>query len=94
MRVIWTEPAKFDLSSARAWIAQDRPRAAASQVAKLVQAVAGLRDFPFQGRPGRRSDLRELVVPGGPFIVVYRVRSEMIEVLRVLHGARRWPENL
>ena len=38
--------------------------------------------------------VRELVVSGGPFIVAYRVGADQIEILRVLHGARRWPDSL
>ncbi len=92
MRLVWTEPAKRDLAFARAWIAQDRPMAAASQIRRIVDAVAGLR--PNIGRPGRRGGARELVVPGGPFIVAYKIRGEEIEILRVFHGSRRWPDSL
>jgi len=35
-----------------------------------------------------------LVVSGTPYIVPYRVRGEVLEVLRVLHGAMRWPDVL
>ncbi|WP_082560718.1 type II toxin-antitoxin system RelE/ParE family toxin [Caulobacter sp. Root487D2Y] len=94
MRLVWTEPAKRDLALARAWIAQDRPSAAASQVQRIVSTVAGLRDFPSIGRPGRRAGARELVVPGSPFIVAHKVRDDEIEILRVFHGARRWPNSL
>jgi len=94
MRLVWTEPAMRDLASAQAWIAHDRPLAAASQVQRVVDAVRRLRDFPNVGRPGRRGGARELVVPGGPFIVAYRIRGEEIAILRIFHGARRWPESL
>jgi addiction module RelE/StbE family toxin len=94
VRVVWSEPAKRDLISARAWIAQDRPRAAASQVAKIVQAGIGLRDFPQKGRQGRTGGARELIVPSGPFIIAYKVRDGMIEILRVMHGSRGWPDGL
>lgn len=94
MRVVWTEPAKRDLASARAWIAQDRPLAAANQIQRIVDAVGRLRDFPNVGRLGRRAGARELVVPGGPFIVAYKIRDDEIAILRVFHGARRWPDGL
>jgi plasmid stabilization system protein ParE len=29
-----------------------------------------------------------------PYLVPYRVRGELIEVLRVLHGRQRWPDAL
>ncbi len=94
MRLVWTEPALQDLSAARAWIATDRPMAAAGQVARVVGAVARLPAFPDSGRLGRRQGTRELVVSKTPFVVAYRVRGSLIEVLRVLHGARRWPDRL
>jgi toxin ParE1/3/4 len=42
------------------------------------------------GRPGRVQGTRERVITGTPYLVVYRVRHE-VEILRVLHGAMRWP---
>ena len=54
MRIVWTEPAKRDLAFARAWIAQDRPIAAAGQIQRIVKVVGRLSDFPNIGRPGRR----------------------------------------
>jgi toxin ParE1/3/4 len=94
VRVVWTNVALRDLAFARAWIAQDRPLAAVNQVRKIWEAAAGLSDFPNLGRPGRRGGARELVVPGGPFVVAYKVRHDRVEVLRVFHGARRWPDGL
>ena len=35
---------------------------------------------------------RELVVPKTPTIVPYRIRNNRLQVLRVYHGARKWPE--
>ncbi len=68
--------------------------AALDQVSKILRASRGLSDFPNLGRPGRRRGTRELVVHGGPFIVAYKVRGDVIEILRVFHGSRRWPDSL
>ena len=38
-----------------------------------------------------KPDTRELVVPSTPYIVVYRVQEEYVEILRVIHGSRKWP---
>jgi toxin ParE1/3/4 len=94
MQIVWTVPARNDLLAARAFIARDDPAAANRQVAAIVTAVAGLARFPQSGRPGRRADTRELVVGRTPYLVPYRVRGETIEILRVLHGSRQWPEAL
>ncbi len=50
-----------------------------------------LEAYPFIGRSGRVAGTRELVVTRTPYIIAYRVSSEGVDVLRVLHGARKWP---
>lgn len=94
MQVVWTARALRDLASLRAYIAQDRPAAAERQVGRVVAAAARLGEFPEAGRPGRRAGTRELVVSRTPYLVPYRVRGELVEVLRVLHGRQRWPDTL
>jgi hypothetical protein len=44
------------------------------------------------GRVGRVPETRELVITGTPSIAAYRVAEDTMVILRVLHGARRWPE--
>ena len=46
------------------------------------------------GRPGRVEGTRELVVPDTPYLVPYRGRGHAVEILRVFHGARKWPKKL
>jgi len=47
---------------------------------------------PEMGRPGRVPGTRELLIPRTPFIVPYRLVGNTIQILRIFHGARRWPE--
>ena len=94
MRIVWTELAVTDLAAARAYIAQDNPPAADRQVERVLAAVAGLLQFPEIGRPGRRAGTRELVINRTPYIAAYRVRGEVIEILRIMHGRQRWPNRL
>ena len=49
-------------------------------------------DFPYLGRAGRVTGTRELVMSRTPYIVAYRIHADVLEVLAVVHGARRWPE--
>jgi toxin ParE1/3/4 len=58
----------------------------------IREAVAILRDYPAAGRPGRVPNTRELTITSTPYILPYRVRGEMVEILRVLHGARKGPK--
>jgi toxin ParE1/3/4 len=84
----------LDLASARAYIARDSLPAADRQFERVLAAVAGLLQFPEIGRPGRRTGTRELVVSRTPYIVAYRLRRDVIEILRVMHGWQRWPDAL
>ena len=94
MRIRWAGPALGDLESIRAFIETDDLRAARKVVLAILEAVERLDTTPWIGRPGRQPGCRELVLGPVPFIVAYRVRSETVEVLRVLHTSRRWPRRL
>jgi toxin ParE1/3/4 len=73
------------------YIARDNQAAAEKTVAAIRLAVENLDRFPSLGRPGRISGTRELVVLGTPYIVPYRVRGDVVQLIRVFHAARKWP---
>ena len=91
MRVKWLRTALANLNAEAEYISQDNPAAAARTVAAILDAVDLLKKYPASGRPGRVPGTRELVVRGTPYIVPYRVRGNTVELLRVFHGARKWP---
>jgi toxin ParE1/3/4 len=92
MKIIWMDAAMYDLRSLRSYIATDNPRAAKGQVLRITSLVMKLADFPFMGRPGRCASTRELVVSKTPYIVMYRLRGQNVEILRVVHSSRQWPD--
>lgn len=92
MRIKWLRAALGDLDAIAAHIADDSPVAARRFVSRLVGRIDHLSAHPAIGRPGRVVGTRELVFP--PYIVPYRVRGNIIEILRVFHGAQRFPEKL
>jgi toxin ParE1/3/4 len=93
MKIVWSPEAIQDLISLRAYIAEENPAAARRIVLRILHDVEHLLpDNPQMGRPGRVPGTRELVVPRTPYIVPYRVQRATIQILRVFHGARRWPE--
>jgi len=91
MRIQWTKGAERNLEQVEEYIVQDNPRAAVSTVLKIIKAVELLKEQPALGRVGRAVDTRELIINGTPYIVPYRVKDGRIQILRVLHGAMRWP---
>jgi toxin ParE1/3/4 len=95
MNIKWSDEALEDLRSLQAYIAKDNPAAAKKIAMAIVEAVEiNLPENPQMGRPGRVSGTRELVITQTSYIVPYRVKVDTIQVLRVYHGARRWPEQL
>lgn len=92
MKIRLTSFAAGDLEAIEAYIAEENPDGAARTVMRVLEAIEGLLEFPNIGRPGRLPGTRELVVSRTPFIAVYKVKSNVIWVLRVIHGARRWPD--
>lgn len=91
MNIFWTAPAEADLDGIVDHILAQNPPAAVAVYERIRDRVARLASLPYTGRPGRLRDTRELVIAATPYIVVYRVRSARLEVLRVVHGAMLWP---
>ncbi len=94
MKVAWSARAAGDLKAAYHYIAMDNPSAAKRIVETISEAVhEQLTAFPESGRAGRIEDTRELVIPKSPFVVPYRIKDDVVEVLGVHHGSRRWPDS-
>lgn len=91
MLIIWQDGAIRDLDAVFEFIGLDNPPAALAICELIDKRVSQLADHPYLGRVGRVESTRELVVAGTPFIVVYRVKENLIDILAVLHSARRWP---
>ena len=94
MKIRWVRPALQDLKDVGNYISADSPDVAKSVLARIRQSSKLLGDQLQMGRPGRVPGTRELVVPGTPFVLPYRVISDEVQILRVIHGARRWPKTL
>ncbi|MGE6740766.1 type II toxin-antitoxin system RelE/ParE family toxin [Allorhizobium pseudoryzae] len=90
----WTKRALRRIDDIGQTIAIENPSASAIVVQRIISVVYGLEEHPFRGRPGRVVGTRELVVPGLPYIIAYRVTDQHISILTVLHAARRWPRRL
>lgn len=92
MRIRWTKPAARDLTQICDYIdKRDGPRTARRVALVIYEGIGSLTQFPHRGRPGRKLETRELIFPGLPFLAVYRVRADVIEINRILHGAQNWP---
>ncbi len=94
MRIVWSRRALLNLDAIAEYLREDNPSAAVRTLDAIAEGVSRLAVHPFRGRIGRAARTRELVILRTPYIVAYRVRGDSLEILAVIHGARRWPKRL
>jgi addiction module RelE/StbE family toxin len=94
MKIRWTRRAISALASIHTYISKDSPDAAGRVAATVLDAMTQLERFPESGRVGRIEGTRELVVPGLPYVILYRVEDEVIVILSVIHTSRKWPKKI
>jgi plasmid stabilization system protein ParE len=87
MSVILSAEALADLAAIRAYIGADNPFAASRVAVQIIAACDRLDLMPERGRVGLRPGTRELT-GAWPYVIVYRIRPDHIEVLRIWHGAQ------
>ena len=95
MRVHWTENAIGHLVNIYEFIAINSPTFAKRMVDRITRRSEQIADHPFSGRkvPEYESDdVRELIET--PYRIIYRIKSDQIDVLAVIHGARLFPDDL
>jgi toxin ParE1/3/4 len=88
MRIQWSNPARTDLQNIARYLEENSPSLLSSTIRDLYGTVRELKQFPYRGREGRKKGTRELVFTRLPFVAVYRVKNETIDVLRIWHGAQ------
>ena len=92
MRLRWTVPAVQDLQNICDYVGErDGPRMARRIALRIYEGLRPLEEFPYMGRTGRKPGTRELVFPGLPWLAIYRVREDAVEISRILHGSQRFP---
>jgi toxin ParE1/3/4 len=95
-RVVWSEAALDDMDDLTAYIVADNPVAALRVLDRIEETAKRLGEMPI-GRPGRISGTYEKPVRRLPYIIAYAIQAvptgrEQVVILRVIHGARNWPE--
>jgi toxin ParE1/3/4 len=84
-----------DLESIWDFVAADDPGAADRVIDELFEACERLASWPGTGH--LRPDLTDTQVrfwPVRPYLIVYRERSDRIQIVAILHGSRDVPAAL
>lgn len=93
--VVWSLTATADLESIVEYIFRDSEFYAATVARELLSAARSLSTFSERGRVVPEYEdpaIREIVVRR--YRLIYRVGSDGVEVLRVIHGARQMPPDV
>ncbi|HZU31001.1 MAG TPA: type II toxin-antitoxin system RelE/ParE family toxin [Candidatus Angelobacter sp.] len=94
MKIRWTAVAANDLKATYEYISEDSITHANTLIERILSSIEMLERYPNLGREGRLEGTRELVITGTPFLVFYRIRRNQVEILGVLHAARKWPDSV
>jgi len=95
MRVHWTQNAVEHLVNIYEHIALNSPTYAKGMVDKITRRSEQIADQPQSGRKVpeyQAEDIRELIEK--PYRIIYRIKADQIDVVAVIHGARRLPEEI
>jgi addiction module RelE/StbE family toxin len=93
MKVNWTAAALEQLRDIHSFIARSSPQYATRAVDRLISRSQQIANFPHSGRvvPDVTDvNVREIVE--GQYRIIYHVLESEIDIIAVVHGARRWPE--
>lgn len=88
MKVRLTPLAEADLEGIGDRIAERNPARAVTYVRELRERATRIGEFPHAGPPRPQWGEGIRVAVHGKYLIVYRVRDETVQVLRVVHGAR------
>jgi len=93
MKIRLTFRASQQLLSAYEYLQDVADSAASTQMKLIFDSIDLLEKFPLAGRQGKVAGTREMVVPRTPFIVVYAIEADEVQILSILHASRRWPKS-
>ncbi len=92
MKVVYRLEALQDLKQHRDYITEFNPGAANRVAETIRRSISRLEIFPMSGRAGAVAGTYELVVPGLPYIAVYRV-NDVVEIVAIFHTSTDNPRS-
>ena len=93
MKVIWSAASVRHLQEVNEYLQGESAVGAAAIRRRILETARRIGQMPHSGRIGRVEGTREAVVPRSPYIVVYQISVQRVEILGIWHGARIWPES-
>lgn len=89
MKLVWAESAQRDFDEALTSLSAKSPRGAERIGARILRVIALLERFPELAPPSRHRGLRQLIVSRTPYLVVYRVTTDAVEIRAIIHAMQK-----
>ncbi|QDU60515.1 Plasmid stabilization system protein [Planctomycetes bacterium Pan216] len=89
MDVNFSPQSQKDLDEIHDYIAADSPERALSWIRQIETACTSLSEAPLLGTPLAIGLRHVRATTYGNYVIYYRVRDDQVDILRVVHGARR-----
>lgn len=91
MKVVWSRRFVQALFREYEFLRSKEPVNALSVRERLIRAASSLAQFPDRGRAWRVPGSRELLVPGLPYVIIYRVKGDEVLIVSLFHTSQDWP---
>ncbi|MBJ6121413.1 type II toxin-antitoxin system RelE/ParE family toxin [Sphingomonas sp. BT553] len=86
----WSRPALIDLRNIGSWLNDQASGEVALRTLSAIRRRATfLETHPHGGRP-EADGLRVLLVRGTPYLIIYRIFADSVQVLRIRHEREDW----
>lgn len=92
MELRWSPRAIRDLQQIRLYISEHDPKAARDVAKTIKHTVHLLLEYPQLGVQTRVEGVYEKQVPNLPFLIPYRIKEDVIEILAVFNTRQIKPE--
>lgn len=92
MKIRIAPAASAHLTAAFEYLDGINSKAAVMQLNRIFDGIDQLKRFPESAPAGRVGGTRELVIPRAPFLVVYSIEADVINIVAILHSSQRWPQ--
>jgi toxin ParE1/3/4 len=90
MHIRWTPPAATDLDNIKLYLEQNNPQFTDSTIRNIYQRIRSLKNAPQRFRLGHNPNTREMPLSPLPYVVIYRVKEDSIEIPRIYHASQDW----
>lgn len=91
MTLQWTPRAVADLEEISDYLVSVHPKSWERLIERIETTARYLLQFPHMGKIGLAPGTREFVLSGTPYMLVFRLREDVVQILSVRDGRMRVP---